>query len=356
MKVLHILHSHHLGGAERHALTLMTGLRARGVAVAYAGQAGSWLSRAVQAEGIEWHPLPMRGFYDLRSMWRLGRLLRRSGADLVHGHLTRGAHYAAIGGRLAGRPAVATAHSTNAGKHFGGLDHIIAVSDAVRDFLQGRGYAAGRITRIHNGVPDQPPPDPAARAALRAALAIPPQRVAVAGVARFIRDKGQDIALRALARLGEPAVHLYLIGDAGTPWGREMQGLAAELGLGERVHFLGQRDDVAAVLGAMDAVVMPSRREAISLSLLEACSLGLPVVASRVGGIPEVIEDGRSGLLVPAEDDIALAAALGRLAADPALRRQLGEAARARFLARFTAARMVEATARLYERVLAEAA
>ncbi len=352
MKILYLLHSLTLGGAERHALTLMEGMRARGHRPVYAGQPGSWLSEAVQARGIDWHPLPMRGFFDLRSMGRLARLLRRARIDLVHGHLTRGAHYAAIGGRLAGRPSIATAHSTNAGKHFGGVDRIIAVSDAVRDFLLQRGYPSERITRIHNGVADTPPPDEQARGELRHRLGIPAGRIAVACVARFIPDKGQDIALRALAHRPDPRLHAYLIGDAATPWGRQMQELARRPGLDGRVHFLGQRDDLPHLLGAMDIVVLPSRREAISLALLEACSLGCAIVASRTGGIPEVIEHERNGLLCPTGDHEALAAALARLAADPALRARLGQAARATFLSRFSAQRMLDETERLYRRTL----
>ena len=115
------------------------------------------------------------------------------------------------------------------------------------------------------------------------------------------------------------------------------------------VHFTGQRADVARLLGALDIFVLPSLREALPIAVMEAMAMGLPVVATRVGGIPEVVEDGMTGCLVPPGDEAALAAALGRLVADPALAARLGAAGRARVQAQFTVEQMVRRVEHLYD-------
>lgn len=349
MRILFVLHSHSYGGAEMHLSELARGLAACGHEVAFAGPADSWLAERFRAAGFACYHLPMHGFFDAWSMVKLAWIARHFGADLIHGHLTRGAFYAGIGGRLAGVPAVATAHSTNAGKHFGRAQRIIAVSRAVADFLVGEGYDPARVTVVHHGVAD--PLLVALRPVLRAALTLPAGAVLCGIVARLVRAKGHDLAIDALADCPEP-IHLVLIGDDSTPWGRAMRERAAARGVAQRVHFLGFREDAPQCMRELEMVLAPSRREALSLTLAEAAAAGLPVVAARVGGIPEVVADGETGLLVPAEDAPALAAAMRRLADDPGLRAQLGAQGRARYLRQFSLETMTEATEAVYRQVL----
>ena len=352
MKILFVLHSHSYGGAEMHLAELALGLSARGHRVAFAGPADSWLAQRFRAAGLDVYHLPMHGFFDAWSMVRLAWLARRFGADLIHGHLTRGAFYAGLSGRLAGVPVVATAHSTNAGKHFGRADRIIAVSRAVAGFLVTQGYDPGRIAVVHHGVAD--PLAVPAQSLLRAALA-PPAGVVLCGiVARLVRAKGQDLAIDALAHCPE-SVRLVLIGDDATPWGRAMHARAAAAGVAERVHFLGFREAAPQWMRGLDIVLAPSRREALSLTLAEAAAIGLPVIAARVGGIPEVVAEGETGLLVPAEDAAALGAAMARLAADSGLRARLGAQGRARYLRDFSLPTMVAGTQAVYQEVLDQA-
>jgi glycosyltransferase involved in cell wall biosynthesis len=146
-------------------------------------------------------------------------------------------------------------------------------------------------------------------------------------VGRFIRDKGQDIAIKALSRLSARA-HLALIGDHATPWGRDMRLRSQSASARDRIHLVGFRDDAREQLADFDLLVAPSRREALSLTLIEAAAAGVPVVASRIGGVPEVVLDGETGILVPPEDAVSLAAAIDSLITDPALRVRLGQAAR----------------------------
>ena len=351
MKILFVLHSHSYGGAEMHLSELARGLSARGHSVAFAGPRYSWLAQRFRAAGLPCYQLPMHGFFDPWSVLKLAWVVRQFEADLIHGHLTRGAFYAGLGGRLAGVPVVATAHSTNAGKHFGRADRIIAVSQAVAGFLVTQGYEPGRISVVHHGVADplRVPPQPL----LRAALALPAGALVCGIVARQVRAKGQDLAIDALAQCPD-LVHLVLIGDDSTPWGQAMRARAAASGVAARVWFLGFRDDAPQWMRELDMLLAPSRREALSLTLAEAAAVGLPVIAARVGGIPEVVADGESGLLVGAEDAAALGAAMVRLAADPGLRARLGAQGRARYLRKFSLETMVDGTEAVYRQVIGQ--
>ncbi|MEY4764599.1 MAG: hypothetical protein RI907_1272 [Pseudomonadota bacterium] len=348
MRIIHILHSRGYGGAENHALTQMQGQRAAGHTVAFAGLADSWLGRACKAAHIEVFDVRMAGIYDVFSMWRLKRIARQWRADILHGHLIRGSHYAGRAGHTDRRPlAISTAHATTARTHMQHCAHIIAVSGAVQTQLEQAGYAASRISVIWNGMPASPAG--ADREALRAELGLPPGQFAVVNVGRFIHDKGQDLLVTMMAQLKQPEAHLWLVGDPATDYGQQVQAAAQHE---PRIHFLGYRNDVQRILPAFDAYVLSSRREALGLSQIEAMAAGLPVVATAVGGVPEVVQDGLSGIVVPPNDAAALATAVQRLLEDPALAQRMGEAGRARYLAHFTADTMVQRTLALYKHCL----
>ncbi|MBL8459143.1 MAG: glycosyltransferase, partial [Zoogloea sp.] len=271
MKILTILRSMKSGGAERHALQLMRGLRTRGHECLYAGPMAGWLGQQLRADGFDGINLPLLGLYDLPSLVRLALYARRQRVDLLHGHLTRGAWYTGFAARLAGLPNVATAHADNAGKHFGRADRIIAVSGAVADFLGRQGYDPARIRMVHHGIADIAARLPAdARQTTRHGLGLADDEPCLLMAARIVPAKGHDTALHALARLRERRWTLLLAGDHHGDLGPQMQTLARELGIAERVRFLGLREDVPALLAASDLLLAPSRREALSLTLLEA--------------------------------------------------------------------------------------
>jgi glycosyltransferase involved in cell wall biosynthesis len=351
MRILHVLHSHGYGGAENHAVMLMKGQRAAGHEVMYAGPVDSWIGQACQAEGIEAVHIGMHGLADLVSHVRLRHAVRRWDADIVHGHLIRGAMYAGWAGYRHRRPvAICTAHATTARTHMQRCAHIIAVSGAVRDSLLQAGYAPEGVTVIHNGVPDGPAGAATAnvRGALRADLGIPDHVLAVVNAGRFVPDKGQELLLQAMAHW--PAdVHLYLIGDPDTDYGRRVRQVPHDA---SRVHFLGYRKDVPRILPAFDIYALSSHREALGLSLIEAFASSLPVVATAVGGVPEIVLQEETGLLVPAGDAAALGKAVARLHGDPALMRALAARGRQYFEQNLTVERMVEQTLAVYTQAL----
>ena len=373
MRIVHVLHSHGYGGAENHVMMMMQGQRAAGHTVMFAGPLDSWLGKACAEAGIEAAHIPMHGLYDPWSHWQLGRLVKRWRPDIVHGHLIRGAAYAGRAGHMQRKPlAVCTAHATTAKTHMQRCAQIVAVSDAVKRNLVAAGYAAERISVVHNGVPDGPhgashgsPEERAAlRLALRHELGIPEGVFAVVNAGRFIHDKGQDLLAKAMGQTSGDAqsgVHLYLIGDPATAYGDNLRQTLQTLRdidvkLADRIHLLGYRKDVQRILPAFDAYALSSRREALPLSLVEAFAARLPVIATTVGGVPEIVLHEDTGLQVPPEDATALGLAMARLHGDADLAERLAASGRQHYEQHLTAEHMVASTLGVYARALAAAA
>lgn len=233
-----------------------------------------------------------------------------------------------------------------------GADAVACISDAVA----AQFGEAQNVSVLRDGLPRTPAP--AERAGARRALGLPEDRFVVGLVGRVSDWKGQDVLARALAH--PPLVEIGAVGVvAGDAFPgkeaheRELDDLRRELGLGERLKLSGFVEDVGTVLGAVDAVAVPSTRpEPLGLVAVEAASAGLPVVAAAHGGVTEVVRDGSTGLLVAPGDVPGLASALRRLADDAGLRRRLGSAGAEDANARFSRERMLDEVHALYERLL----
>jgi glycosyltransferase involved in cell wall biosynthesis len=190
---------------------------------------------------------------------------------------------------------------------------------------------------------------------MRASLGVPAGRPIAGIIARLTEQKGHVYLFEALARTTAlSAAHLVVVGDGELR--QEFERRVEALGLSSRVHFLGARRDLGDLLNAFDLFVLPSLWEGLPLSLVLAMGAALPVVATDVAGVPEVVENGRTGLLVPAADVAALGSALGRVVTDPAFGRQLGDAARAVVRPRFGVEGYVGSMVALYDRLLDEKA
>jgi glycosyltransferase involved in cell wall biosynthesis len=231
-------------------------------------------------------------------------------------------------------------------------DRLLCVSRAVA----AQFFDSEQIAVVHDGLPG--PPERAERSAARAALGLDQDTFAVAVLGRVSAWKGQDVLARALAE--EPLVSIKAVGlVAGTAWpgvdrpAVRLDRLRDDLGLGDRLRSLGFQPDVGALLGAVDAVAVPSTRpDPFPNAALEAAAAGVPVVAAAHGGLPEMLRDGETGLLVEPGDPGALAAALRSLADEPDRARALGAAAAADVAARFSAERMHEAVQAHYTALL----
>jgi glycosyltransferase involved in cell wall biosynthesis len=350
MNILVILHSHICGGAEAHALTLMRGLVKRGHRVSFAGPRDSWLGEKTEENGIELIHVPMHGMTDLFSLLLLGRAVLRLKPDLLHAHLVRGTHYATMIGRILDCPSLATAHSTVSYKRFHRANHIIAVSQAVKDSLVARQIKSSKITRVYHGVPDNFALR-GERRDVRKSLGLNDHECALCVVARFIPDKGHDFILHALSGLKEHRCKLFLAGDDTGRWAKEMKQKVKDSGLADRVVFLGFIENVPRFLAGMDILSAPSRREALSISIIEALSMGLPVIGTRTGGIPEVVRHRQNGLLVEKENREELLKAISYLASHPEICRAYGLNGRQVFLGQFSEEKMVDRHLMLYRSV-----
>ena len=236
-------------------------------------------------------------------------------------------------------------------------DCILVNADAVKEWLIADGYDASKIAVIRNGVDltrfDNLPP----RVNLRREFGLPDDTPLVGVVSRLSRLKGLEHFLEAAAivRTHIPDAHFVVVGETNPmdrEYLRELQGHAARCGVAGHVTFTGLRSDVPAVLASLTVSVMPSLNEALSNVVLESMAAGAPTVATRVGGTPEAVGDGVTGILIPPADSVAMADAIVHVLRDPQLAAHLGCAARARIADHFSVCRMVRATEDLYTDLL----
>jgi glycosyltransferase involved in cell wall biosynthesis len=343
--------SQSFGGVERWMIDAATGLTARGHAAALLGRPeAAWLTAAARA-GLRTRP-DIRGTWVRRAL-RVGAAMRAERADLVIVKSKKAARMAAWG-RATGAPGrvVIFLGATHELDHRRWLDRltwrhvdagIVVAHGAARWYADEAHVPLGKMHVLWKGV-DLTVFD-AARvdaAAVRASLGLGPDVLAVGTVGRLAWQKGIDDLLAAvrLLRPRLPGARFFVIGG-----GRDADAVAAAARapeLGDAVRLLGPRDDIPALLAAMDIVVQSSRREAMAQTTLEAMAVGRPVVSTTTIGADEAIEDGVSGLLVPVGDVAALADRIGALAGDPARRAALGAAARCRIAEHFTQNRMLD--------------
>ena len=339
MKVLHVHRIGGIGGSERHLLTLLPALAKRGVDVRFLG-----LDDPSRAPGPFYEALAvpytrMRAPRDVDPALavRVRRAVRE--ADLVHTHLVHADVYGALGARRL----VSTKHNDDpfrAGS-FRYVEQvlarraarIIAITQALARFqIERVGLPADKVEVIHYGLDDLPrpwgtnPPDP-----------VPADAPVLLCVSRLEPQKGVDVAILALEQI--PDAHLVVLGEG--PQRAELERLG-----GDRVHLLGRVPDVAAWLRRAELLVHPVRWEGFGLALLEAMLASLPVVATRVSSIPEIVVEGETGLLVPPDDPSALAAAVNHVLAAPD---DYGARGRGRAQAEFCVARMTDRTLAVYE-------
>jgi glycosyltransferase involved in cell wall biosynthesis len=330
------------GGAETVLLHLAEGLRGRGYSVVPVvpgfSRGKEWLRRQFRDRGFEPELFYLRHALDWRCVTGLKEIFRRRGVEVVHSHEFTMAVYGSIAARQLGLPHIITMHG---GKNFAqrwrrraalrwAVRHSRAaasVSGAAAGFLEHTlGLSDGTVRVVANGID----PRPGRGESIRAELHLAPDEALVVAVGNLYPVKGHIVLLKALAHLHTASPELrWKAAIAGR--GEEEPALREFLerqNLTDRVTLLGFRDDVPDILAAADIWVMPSFSEGLPLSLLEAMFAGKAIVASRVGGIPEVVAEEQEALLAPAGDEMEFARHLGRLIGDPALRSRLGDAAR----------------------------
>lgn len=363
-RVAHVLHSLDVGGAEMLVSRIVRAGRARGwpeprlLCLDHVGPLGERL----RAEGFDVRCVERQPGLDWSVIGRLADELDDS-VDVVHCHQYTPWFYGTLAAARARRPVAFTEHGRHQPdrprlkrvlfnrwllRHTGAIS---AVSRSIREALvANEKLPAGRIRVLYNGIDPAPfAPAPGRREAARAALGVDEGTFLVGHAGRLVPVKNQGLLLAAAARLrglADRPVRLQVAGDG--PLRKELGVAADSLGVGDITEFLGRRDDLPELLAAWDAFVLCSHSEGTSVTLLEAMAAGCPVVATAVGGNPELVEDGGAGYLVAAGDEAALAEALARLAADPGARARMGVVGQARVEANFSFDAMMDGMQQLW--------
>lgn len=348
-------------GGEVHLRDLARGLVARGHRVSCLVRPGTALASRLRADALTVHELPLGHWYQLNWTGGLRRRLRDLAPDLLHTHLPRDYYLGATASLGLPIHNVGTRHQLHPialswlkAPFLRRFAAMIAVSDAVRVGLAASGWPADRLVTVPNGVSLSGLEVRPAEARLALGLA-PEGGHHVGAMGRLCPTKGLDVLVHAAAVLQARWRDLTLIFVGDDPTGGAYEQQLADLAsaLGVRARFCGYHADAARFMRAFDVLAVPSRAEPFGLVTAEALARGVPVVATRAGGSGEIIRDGVDGLLVPPADPQALAAALERLLADPALHARCAAAGPQRVASAFSIERQVVDTERVYRSVMA---
>ena len=364
-QVLYLAHAFNIGGAEEMVFTLARRLPARYAARICCITTPGPIGEEMRRSGLSVDVLGLNpGLRRPQDVWRLRAYLARTQPAIVHTFLLTASLYGRFAAILARVPVVIgtevnvyqqkrRTHALAERLLMYGTDCVVVSAESVRDFYLAQVHAdPARVKVIYNAVDWAALETTTSRDEFRAALGIPPQVLLMAIIARLTAQKAHSVLFDALAKTPQlNDVHLLVIGDGELRDALAQQSQA--LGLSDRIHFAGPRRDLGNVLAASDVFVMPSLWEGLPLSLVLAMGAGLPVVATSVAGIPEVIDDTISGLLVERGNATELGTALATLASDAAARARLGAAAREKVRSRFGAEAYVSSITSLYDSLLA---
>lgn len=358
---LHVDTARSWRGGQNQVLVTVLGLRAAGHRAMLVAHPDGELRRRA-AEGLEFLPLAPRSEMDLSAAWRLSRAIKRLRPDVVHAHDPHAVAMASLALNMSRQPKRAPLVAArrvdfrlrgNALSRwkYDQVDRFICASDAIRKILVANGLDPSRAVTVHEGI-DLGRVAAAPPAALHEELWLPHGSPIVGNVAALVPHKGQRHLVEAAALVVRevPDARFVIAGEGELRESLEHQ--IKSHNLEKHVILAGFRPDVLSLHKAFDIFVMSSVMEGLGTSLLDAMACGKPVVATTAGGMPEVVEDGKSGLLVPPRDDRALAKAIIRLLKDEPLRQRMGAAGMSLANTRFSAERMVAETLDVYADVV----
>lgn len=377
MRILHLITRLDRGGSTTSTLLTVAGLSPRFRSHLAYGRSrevpvlARELQRTVEMTEIAELVREIAPLKDLVALRKLYRLIRRGKFDLVHTHSSKAGFLGRVAARLAGVPAIVhTPHGHVFWGYFGAArtrlyvllerwaatftDRIIGLTEQeAREHLEFKIGTPGHFVSIGSGVELERFRAPSLGSDVRATLGLPPEAFLVGSVGRLEPVKGHRYLLEAFRDLasGFPDLFLALVGEG--ELSSALRAFARRSGFSDRIRFLGWREDIPALVRAFDLFALPSLNEGMGRALVEAMAAGLPIVASRAGGIPEVLGGGAAGLLVEAGDARALARGIEELLVNPALRLRLGAAARER-ARRYSVEVMLQKTEALYRELLEE--
>lgn len=359
-RILQVISSSATSGAEKHVFTLSVLLRRSGHHVEVVCPAGGWLADELAAENIPTHAIAMKGRDTLRAHAYMLRTVNARRFDVVHAHLTRATYLGFFSGMLRGVPMVTTVHIDSHDRIYRlaarRRNRLVAVSNYVRGVLHGMGVPDRFVDTVYNGT-DFADFAPQPKQGVMDELGIGAERKLVGLVGRVCRDKGHLIALEALPRVlrDAPEAHMLFVGRFEEGFEPEIRAHVSRLGVDDRVTFTGNRRDVARMLDAMEFSILPSAIEACPLVALESMARSRALVASRVGGLSELVLHEQTGLLVEQNAE-ELGEAMTYMLRHQDERERMGDNGRRWVEERFTLAQMLERLEAVYERAVSRAA
>jgi glycosyltransferase involved in cell wall biosynthesis len=358
MKVIHIDMGRHLYGGGRQVVYLLQGLAELPGEHVLVCREGSELAEAVRHPAIRVWALPFRGDLDVGLTGRVRRVIRAERPDLLHVHSRIGGFATAIAGKLEHIPMVHSRrvdnppHWLDLKLRFPLFRRIVTISEGIRQVMLAHGVPEAQLTCVPSAVDTgryQPGGDPAA---FRRSCGLPEDSVVIGVIAQMIPRKGHEVLFAALPEVlrKHPDVRVLLFGKG--PLEPELRRAVAAQGLERNVMFAGYRSDMDQVIPCLDVVAHPAWLEGLGVSLLETAACGVPLIASRAGGMPEIVHPGVNGYLIEPGDSHALTGYLLDLLDHPERRREFGAAGRRLALERFAVGRMVAGNYAVYQEVL----
>lgn len=359
MKVIHVETGMHLYGGALQVFYLLRGLREHEGEHVLVCPPGAAVGKAVAELGIRVIETPCRGDLDIGFIGRLLRIIRREQADIVHLHSRRGADLlGGIAAKWEGVRCVLTRRVDNpeprwwVKRKYRLYDRVIAISEGIRQVLLSEGAPAAHVQTIHSAVDTQAYRPERDDRWFKQTFDLPDESITVGMIAQFIPRKGHATLLDAIPEIIRtvPSARFVLLGQG--PLLQEIKKQVEAAKLTDHVRLPGFRHDMARVLPNLDVLVHPASMEGLGVSLLQAAACGVPVVATPVGGIPEIVQNGENGYLVPAEDSKELARAVRKLASDASTREAMGLRGREIVLERFSIDQMVAKNRAIYGELL----
>ncbi|NUM53099.1 MAG: glycosyltransferase [Candidatus Hydrogenedentes bacterium] len=355
MNVLHIDEQSGWRGGEQQASYLIRGLAERGHRCFIAGKPDSeFLARDHGVQDLVRIPVPCRGEFDIVTACKLSRAVRKHAIDILHAHSSHAITYAALAKKIAGRGRVVASRRVDFPPNanvfsqwkYNQPDRIVAISGCIARVMRDFGIPESKLCTVHSGIDlKRFDVDPLHRAELGI-----PEGVPLAGnVAALVGHKDHETLLNAVPHVLKEIPRFCLVIAGEGPLRPQLEAQIDRLDIRHAVTLLGQRNDVPRLLRALDLFVMSSSEEGLGTSVLDAMACGVPVVATNAGGIPEMVRDGETGLLVHVGNSAALGSAIAGLLHDAGQMRRMIEAAYELVRTRFTADAMVSGNLAVYD-------
>jgi len=364
LRIIHITHSLEIGGLERVVLDLARGFRSKGHAVSLCclDRKGE-LGEMAESEGFEIFSLGKKAGVNYQLPLLIRKIVKEGAFDVMHTHNEAGLIYGVAAALFSGRCIIVhTEHGKELEYHgqkrlhaverflWSKVDHLVAVSEVLRDEVcKNLKIKREKVLVVPNGIHVEKYYHPEGRLEKRKALGIDKNSFVIGNVGRLVPLKNHKFLVDVFKEIGREFTNARLFVIGGGPLLEELRKYAYGIGLSSSAVFLGERADVQELLPAFDLFVLPSLTEGISITLLEAMAAGIPIVASAVGGNPEIVEDGRTGLLIPLKNMSAWVQGIKGLIADREMREILSIAGRTRVRNRFSLETMLENYRSVYE-------